>query len=63
MYILANCPGISGTVLETNLVFKISASHRMDASGLGVQNYCPRSEQASGSHGGVGIAAIEFLNL
>ena len=30
----------------------------MDASGLEVQNHCPRSEQESGSHGGMGVAVI-----
>jgi len=30
------------------------------ASGLEVQSHCPRSEQASGGHGGAGIA--EFFN-
>jgi len=40
---------------------RISASYRRDASGLEVQNHCLRSEQASGSHGGVGIT--EFFNL
>ena len=39
-------------------------SYRMDASGLEVQNHCPRSKQASVSHSGVGIAVIlEFFNL